>query len=82
MIKNAKKLPEVIDWKLKAKSLIKVEMAKQNINYVVLSEDLKEIEINIDSKKLSEKINRGTFSFVFAMQVFKALNIKNLQLED
>ncbi len=39
-------------------------------------------EVDIDSKALSNKVGRGTFSFAFFLQCMKALDIKNVTLRD
>jgi len=69
-------------WKQKAKTIIKSELAKQDIDYPQLVILLKKINIEEDNINLANKINRGTFSFVFVLQIFKVLKIKNLRLED
>ncbi len=70
------------NWKNRAKTLIKSEIAKQDIDYIELAEKLKEIGIEDSQINLANKINRGTFSFLFALQVFEVLGIKNLRLKD
>lgn len=70
------------DWKNKAKTIIKTELARQDIDYMRLAEMLKEIDIEEDNINLSNKINRGTFSFIFALQIFEVLGIENLRLKD
>lgn len=71
-----------MDWKKQARSLIKTELAKKDIGYEYLSIEFKKIGIVEKPSNLANKINRGTFSFVFALQVFKALGIDNLNLKD
>ena len=70
-----------MDWKDKAKSIIKSELAKQNIDYIELSKRLNKIGVEDTQINLANKINRGTFSFIFALQVFKVLELKKLDLE-
>lgn len=70
------------NWKNKAKSIIKAEMAKRNIDYIKLVELLHEIGVEEDNSNLSNKVNRGTFSFVFALQIFEVLGIETLRLKD
>lgn len=70
------------EWKDRAKSVIKAELAKQNIDFIKLAELLKKIGIEEDNVNLSNKINRGTFSFIFALQIFEVLDIKTLRLKD
>ena len=71
-----------MNWKSKAKSIIKSELAKKDIDYIELAEMLKEIGVEDDNVNLSNKINRGTFSFIFALQIFEVLDIKTLRLKD
>ena len=70
------------EWKDRAKAVIKTELAKQNIDFIKLAELLKKIGIEEDNVNLSNKINRGTFSFIFALQIFEVLDIKTLRLKD
>ncbi len=69
-----------MDWKDRAKALIKTELAKQNIDYIELSERLAKIGVKDTQINLANKINRGTFSFTFALQIFKAIGVRNLDL--
>lgn len=70
------------EWSQKAKSIIKVELAKKNIGYEALSEMLKNIGVQENKMNIANKLNRGKFSFILALQIFKALGLKNLRLED
>lgn len=69
-------------WKKQASSLIKTELAKKDIGYDELSELLGKVDAFDSAGNIASKLSRGTFSFVFALQVFKALGLKNLRLED
>ena len=71
-----------MDWKNKAKSIIKSELVKKDVDYIELSKRLKAIGITETQTNLANKINRGTFSFIFVLQIFKALGLKKLNLED
>lgn len=71
-----------INWKKKASSVIKTELAKKDMGYDDLVERLSEIDINESAGNIATKLNRGTFSFLYALQIFKALGLKNLRLED
>jgi hypothetical protein len=72
----------MIDWKNRAKAIIKTELVKRDIDYKQLANMLKEIDIEEDNINLSNKINRGTFSFIFALQIFEVLGVENLRLKD
>ena len=66
----------------KARTIIKTELAKRDIDYPELADMMKKIGIYENRNNLSNKINRGTFSFIFALQVFEALEIDNIKLKD
>ena len=71
-----------MDWNNRAKAIIKSELAKQDIDYIELSHRLKKIGVEDTQLNLANKINRGTFSFTFALQVFGAIDLKTLRLKD
>ena len=71
-----------MDYKDRAKSIIKSELAKKDMDYIELSKRLKEIGIEETQTNLANKINRGTFSLIFALQVFDVLGLKTLRLKD
>jgi len=64
----------------KAKTIIKTELVKRDIDYPKLADMMIKIGIDENRNNLSNKINRGTFSFIFVMQVFDALGIDNINL--
>ena len=70
-----------MDYAQKAKTIIKTELVKRDLDYPDLADLLQKIGVNENRNNLSNKINRGTFSFVFVLQVCKALGIKRLELE-
>ena len=66
----------------KAKTIIKTELVKRDIDYPKLADMMQKIGIDENRNNLSNKINRGTFSFIFVMQVFDALGIDTIRLKD
>ena len=70
------------NWNIKAKNIIKAELSKKGVDYIELAEKLKDIGVEEKQMNIANKINRGTFNFTFALQVFKALGVKKLNLED
>ena len=64
----------------KAKTIIKTEVVKRDIDYPKLADMMLKIGIDENRNNLSNKINRGTFSFIFVMQVFDALDIDSINL--
>ncbi len=70
------------DWNNKAKAIIKVELAKKDIGYEQLEQLLSNVGIEKNKLNIASKLNRGKFSFSFALQIFKALGLRKLNLED
>ena len=71
-----------MDWNSKAKRIIKSELAKRDIDYIELAKLMKAIGVDEKQANVANKINRGTFSFSFALQVFKAIGIEQFDLKD
>ena len=70
-----------MEWNSRAKRLIKSELAKREIDYIKLAELMNAIGVDEKQVNIANKINRGTFSFSFALQIFKAIGVKNLDLQ-
>ena len=69
------------DWQAQAKGLIRSELARRNLGYNDLAERLAEIGIKENGRNLSNKVNRGTFTVAFLLQVMAVLGVKNLPLD-
>jgi 3-mercaptopyruvate sulfurtransferase SseA len=72
----------MVDWKKEASKIIKIELTKQDMDYETLALKMRDIGIDEDKANIGNKLHRGTFSFAYALQIFKALGLKNLRLED
>lgn len=70
------------NWNKLASNLIKSELAKKGLTYAQLAEKLKSIGVDESAENINVKINRGSFSFIFVLQAFKALDIKILRIEE
>jgi hypothetical protein len=70
------------EWNNRAKNMIKAELSKKGVDYIELAKRLNDLGIKESQMNIANKINRGTFNFTFALQVFKALGLKKLNLED
>lgn len=70
------------EWKDYAKGLIKGELAKRNINFVMLADKLSQMGVHENPQNLSNKIARGSFNAVFMLQVFAAIECKSVDLRD
>jgi len=69
-----------MDWNSRAKRLIKSELAKREIDYIKLAKLMEAIGVDEKQANIANKINRGTFSFSFALQIFRAIGVKHLDL--
>jgi hypothetical protein len=63
------------EYEKQAKVYIKTQMTKADIDYPKLVELLKEKGINETRENLANKINRGKFSFAFALMVLDVLGM-------
>lgn len=70
-----------IDWQREARRLLQVELARKDIGYKELSRALQTVcGIDVEPKALSNKVGRGTFSFVFFLQCMRALGVDTISL--
>lgn len=70
------------EWTKQATNMIKAELSRKGVTYDQLQEKMAVLGIDETANAINVKINRGTFSFVFFMQVMKAIGAKTLRLED
>ncbi|MGP1506773.1 MAG: DUF6471 domain-containing protein [Campylobacter sp.] len=64
------------EYEKRAKVYLKTQMAKADIDYNRLAELLKEKGVSESRENLANKINRGKFSFVFALMICELLEHK------
>ena len=69
------------EWSSEAKNLIKAMIARKGVTYEKLVEKLKAIGVDESVSGIKGKIHRGTFSFIFVLQIMKALEKKNIDIE-
>lgn len=69
------------EWKKLAKNMLKAELARRGISYEMLVTKLKAMGVDENYNSVNTKLNRGTFSFVFALQCFKAIDAKEIRLD-
>lgn len=60
-------------YEKRAKVYLKTQIAKADIDYPRLAELLKERGVKESRENLANKINRGKFSFAFALMVLDVL---------
>lgn len=69
------------DWKRHAKNILKSELTRRGINYETLAMKLQAIGVEENYNSVNTKLNRGSFSFVFALQCLKAIEAKEIRLD-
>ncbi|TAK68027.1 MAG: hypothetical protein EPO19_09235 [Betaproteobacteria bacterium] len=68
------------EWQQQATRILKVELVRQDVGYKGLSGKLAQLGIEESPRQLANKINRGTFSFVFLLKCLKALGVTEIRL--
>jgi len=68
------------EWQQLATRILRIELARQSVGYKALSSRLAQLDIEESPRQLSNKINRGTFSFVFFLKCMKALGARTIEL--
>lgn len=68
-------------WELESKRILKAELVRRDIGYKVLSARLAAIGVEVSAGNLSNKINRGKFSFAFFLQCMKAANVETVRID-
>lgn len=71
-----------VDWKREARRILRAELAAKDVSLKELARKLEVVGVEEDAKVLSNKINRGTFSFIFFLQCMKALGVETITLRD
>lgn len=64
-----------IQWRDIAKGMLKAELKRQNLTYADLSDRLAMLGVDESEASIRNKISRGSFSFVFALQATKAIGL-------
>ena len=62
-------------WRDLAKGILKAELKRQNLTYGDLAEKLVKIGVEENEASIRNKISRGAFTFVFALQAIQALEL-------
>jgi hypothetical protein len=71
---------QTIDWEREARRIIKSLMARHDCSAKRLSLLLELQGIEIESRALSNRINRGTFSFAFFLQIARCLDVDKVDV--
>jgi hypothetical protein len=69
-------------WTIESRNLIKAILGRQGIKYEQLVEKLNAIGVEESVSGIKGKIHRGTYSFIFMIQVMKALDVNILRVKE
>ncbi len=67
-------------WAKRARNLVKGELAHRGLSYEDLAVKLKKIGVEESPDNLRTKINRGTFSAAFLLQVLQAIGCHSINI--
>lgn len=70
------------DWKKQATNLLKAEITRRGLTYEQLQIKLSALGVKETANSINVKINRGTFSFIFFLQVMMAIEVKQVRVGD
>lgn len=70
------------EWNRTATCLLRAELERRQVSFKDLSRRLKPLGICLEGPQLSNKINRGSFSFAFFLQCMRVLNVDVVRLFD
>lgn len=73
-------MPERTDWEMKARGIVRSEMARQNVGYAQLVERLAALGVQEDERNLRNKVSRGKFTAAFMLQCLEAMGTRDLRL--
>ena len=60
--------------------MIRAEVVRRGITYRQLAVLLGRVGVSETERSIASKLSRGSFSFVFALQCFKALGVEELDV--
>lgn len=68
-------------WEERVKTLLKVELKRQNVTYAELAGKLADIGVMDSEPNIRNKISRGKFTAVFLVQCLTAIGVPDLRLD-
>tara|TARA_R100001224_G_scaffold94701_2_gene64170 strand:- start:1276 stop:1671 length:396 start_codon:yes stop_codon:yes gene_type:complete len=68
-------------WEDRVKTLLKVELKRQNVTYAELVGKLADIGVMDSEPNIRNKISRGKFTAVFLIQCLAAIGVDTLRLD-
>lgn len=69
-----------LEWASEAQQILRALIARHGCSAKHLSRLLETVGVQIQPKALTNKINRGTFTFAFVLQVARALNVDSIDV--
>lgn len=67
-------------WTDEARNILRSVLVRKGVTYEQLVERLEEIGVTETVSSVKGKLHRGSFSFVFAMQVMSVLGISQIEV--
>lgn len=67
-------------WDVRAKGLLKAELARRGVSYEQLAEKLREMGVHETAASISNKISRGRFTAVFLLQCLEAVGCDTIRI--
>lgn len=69
-------------WQQIVSKILKTELAKRDIGYIQLIQNLNAMGVKIKVEDLRARISRGNFSAMLFIQCLRAIKLKTLPLEE
>lgn len=73
-------MPADTKWKREARLVLLNEMNRKNMDFKEFARALESVDLDVSPKALSNKMHRGTFSFMFFLQCMRALKVSTVNL--
>lgn len=68
-------------WENEARRIVRAELVRRGLTYQRLAERMQKLGIAETERSIANKMSRGTFSFVFALQCLKAAGLNEVTFE-
>jgi hypothetical protein len=70
-----------MNWENLARQIVRAELVRRGLTYGGLAARLEDIGVDESERAIANKMSRGTFTFVFVLQVMKAIGVTSLNFE-
>lgn len=68
-------------WTQEAKGVLRSELDRRGVTYMQLAKLLQASGVEETTRSIANKVSRGTFSFVFFLQVMRVLGVQEVVLK-